>query len=278
MTGYVFTNWTEEPVTQNNGLQANALFTVGESLPYNPEAVTITKDTKYLAHSNIATNSISITAPLPEGCKDLHAEINGATVTEAAYNNTVQVKYAFEPGYKIGPNGIVVVDDLGNPVAVTADGKFNMPATAVTVNIDVAKTDFELNIVDPLPEGAAEEIYLENDRGERITTAQVGDKVKVVYKAKDGYALDKIIVRDSQGNIIPVDENGCFVMPADGVTIEVLFTKLPEPAPVPGGDGDYDSTAKTGDLRSPLALAGLAALFATCAAGITILRRRRKRD
>ncbi len=54
-----------------------------------------------------------------------------------------------------------------------------------------------------------------------------GDTVKMQLRQKDGYYIDKVIVRDATGKIIPVDlKNQTFVMPDSDVTVEVQYKKI----------------------------------------------------
>lgn len=49
----------------------------------------------------------------------------------------------------------------------------------------------------------------------------------VLLRQKDGYYVDKVIVRDESGKIIPVDmKNQTFVMPTSDVTVEVQYKKI----------------------------------------------------
>ena len=56
---------------------------------------------------------------------------------------------------------------------------------------------------------------------------QTGDIVKMQLRQKDGYYIDKVIVRDETGKIIPVDlKNQTFVMPESDVTVDVQYKKI----------------------------------------------------
>ncbi len=53
-----------------------------------------------------------------------------------------------------------------------------------------------------------------------------GDVVKVQLRQKDGYYVDKIIVRDATGKIIDVGADNTFIMPDSDVTIDVQYKKI----------------------------------------------------
>jgi len=54
-----------------------------------------------------------------------------------------------------------------------------------------------------------------------------GDVVKIQLKQKDGYYVDKVIVRDENGNEIEYDKkNQTFIMPDSDVTVEVQYREI----------------------------------------------------
>ena len=58
--------------------------------------------------------------------------------------------------------------------------------------------------------------------------AVAGDIVKLTISPKEGYEFSKVTVKDALGNAITVNENNEFVMPNSNVTVEAVFTKIPE--------------------------------------------------
>lgn len=57
---------------------------------------------------------------------------------------------------------------------------------------------------------------------EVIEQSKSGDKITYKITPKDGYKLDKIVIKDSNGNIIEVKDNE-FIMPSSNVSIEAIF-------------------------------------------------------
>jgi len=82
------------------------------------------------------------------------------------------------------------------------------------------------------------------------STAHKGDKVTLNIRPDSGYELKEVIVRDSDGKQISVEQvNGTrytFVMPSGKVTVEPVFEKItqtPTPTPTPGSTRFYDIPA-----------------------------------
>ncbi len=58
-------------------------------------------------------------------------------------------------------------------------------------------------------------------------TYEPGNVVKMQLRQKEGYYIDKVIVRDETGRIIPVDfKEQTFIMPDSDVTVEVQYKKI----------------------------------------------------
>ena len=61
-----------------------------------------------------------------------------------------------------------------------------------------------------------------NGTVEVIEQSKSGDKITYKITPKDGYKLDKIVIKDSNGNLIEVKDNE-FIMPSSNVSIEAIF-------------------------------------------------------
>ena len=64
------------------------------------------------------------------------ASVNGQTVTQAAKIDTVILTVAPDVGWELAENGLTVTDADNNPVAVSENNTFTMPAGGVTVKAD----------------------------------------------------------------------------------------------------------------------------------------------
>lgn len=53
--------------------------------------------------------------------------------------------------------------------------------------------------------------------------------VSVSVVAKEGYSLDRIIVKDESGKEIEVNSDGTFVMPDGKVTVSAIYKRLSNP-------------------------------------------------
>ena len=87
-----------------------------------------------------------------------------------------------------------------------------------------------------------------------------GDEVIVAVTPDEGYEVDKVIVKDKDGNEIPVIENGdgtySFIQPEGKVTVEVKYKKSEAPFSPPTG---YNNTALLAVMLVSAGVAGTAA-------------------
>ena len=63
--------------------------------------------------------------------------------------------------------------------------------------------------------------------------ARAGTTVELRIIPNDGYAVDKVVVTDAKGNVIPITNN-TFIMPASKVTVVVTYKALPKTNPSTG--------------------------------------------
>ena len=114
----------------------------------------------------------------------------------------------------------VVKDKDGQEVNVGEDNTFKMPASDVTVTATFKKT------------GQTTEEYnikvTESENG-KVTTdkekAKKGETVKLTATPAEGYVLDKLTVKDKDGQEVNVGEGNTFIMPASDVTVTATFKK-----------------------------------------------------
>lgn len=123
--------------------------------------------------------------------------------------------------------------------------QFDMPAENVSVTVTFAKYyNATFN---------SEEVrmrYVAATSGILMESGQVlaGAKVIINPKSKDGYEIYGYIVKDAEGNDVPVFEYDCFIMPESDVTIEVIYKRVSTvsfPATVTVNDGENAVYADT---------------------------------
>ncbi|MCQ2375956.1 MAG: hypothetical protein MJ069_08680, partial [Salinivirgaceae bacterium] len=126
----------------------------------------------------------------------------------AQYQDEVTVTATPETGYKL--DAITVTDASGNAIAV-ADGKFTMPASAVSVTAQFSKIDYVINVVS------------EHGKVNVVETANYGDEVEFAIVADSSYQLKSV---DVVGQSAITVTDGKFTMPASNVTITVTYDKI----------------------------------------------------
>ena len=146
-------------------------------------------------------------------------QITGGTVTASktsakqgeviTLSNTANAGYTFVEYYIYGANE--------QSVAIS-NNTFTMPPCDVTIS-----ALFEDNTV------VRYTISIQQVTGGTITAsktkAEQGEQVNLSNIANTGYTFVEYSVKDSQNNVIPV-ENGTFTMPANDVTVSGRFTRV----------------------------------------------------
>ena len=129
------------------------------------------------------------------------------------------VKLTFDPaeGYEI--DSIEVTDGSGEKIELN-NATFRMPASDVTVTATFKKaeqTPVEYKITVNEPENGT----VTSDR----KTAKKDEIVTLTAKPNEGYDLDKLTVKDKDGQEVNVGEGNTFIMPASDVTVTATFKK-----------------------------------------------------
>ena len=129
------------------------------------------------------------------------------------------VKLTIEPaeGYEI--DSIEVTDGSGEKIELN-NAAFRMPASDVTVTATfkkVEQTPVEYKITVNEPENGT----VTSDR----KTAKKDEIVTLTAKPNEGYDLDKLTVKDKDGQEVNVGEGNTFIMPASDVTVTATFKK-----------------------------------------------------
>ena len=135
-----------------------------------------------------------------------HGSVTGPQ--EADFGDEVTLSITPDEHYE--PETITVTDANNKEVTVT-DGKFIMPATAVTVTANFKKIDYSITYN-----------KAQNGKVTGVSTANYGDVVTLNVVPNTGYELDTLTVKDADENEIAVND-GKFVMPASGVTVTATF-------------------------------------------------------
>ena len=136
--------------------------------------------------------------------------------TTANYGDEVTLTITPDKGYEL--DVLYVKDAAGIDVMVSANNKFTMPASAVTVSATFKKIDYAINIANNIENGKVSVTS-------GATTANYGDEVTLTITPDKGYELDKLIVEDAADQEIPVTIDYKFEMPASEVTVTATFKK-----------------------------------------------------
>ena len=174
-------------------------------------AVTVTNG-KFTMPASAVT--ISATFKKSNYAVTIAESITGGAVTAdktiANYGDTITLSNTPSTGWQFVSYS--VKDAAGNAVTV-ANGKFAMPAGAVTVSATFSKIDYTISIPESFDNGS---ITVSK------TTANYGDTITLTITPAKNYMLGTLVVKDAAGNPIEVT-NGKFVMPAGTVTISATF-------------------------------------------------------
>ena len=219
------------------------VITVTPDTCYRLDALTVTD-----ADNNPVTVSANYTFTMPASdvtvssvfkAIDYTITVNApthATVTvpeTAHYGDTVPLTVTTDAGYPL--TSVTVTDEDGNEIPVT-DGSFTMPASNVTVTVQVAATDYTLT-VPPAVNGSV---------SASKSVANAGDEITLTVEPAEGYVLDRIYVYDFVYHSIPLNEDNTFTMPAANVLVLAYFKLAPYTvtiAPTEHGTVTADKTA-----------------------------------
>ena len=159
---------------------------------------------------------------------------------------TVTLANAPDGGYQFG--SYTVTDSDGNPIVVSGNS-FTMPQSDVTVYATFNRTSDD----DHSSSGGGSSVTRYNvtvedtDNGSiRVSPSRAsrGQTVTITVDPDEGYVLDRLIVRDSDGDRIDVEQKSStrytFEMPRGKVTIEATFVEGEEENVLPFRDVDTD--------------------------------------
>jgi len=114
---------------------------------------------------------------------------------------------------------VIVKDENGDPVEVTDNGDgtytYEQPAGDVTITVELKDTEYSADITQP--DGGAAETNPKNP--------VMGEKVTITVTPDEGKEVDKVVVKDENGEEVPVTKNEdgtySYEQPAGDVTITV---------------------------------------------------------
>ncbi len=204
-------------------------------------------------------------APVTKYTVKIDSNIANGTVkadkTTAAEGETVTLTVTANSGYRF--SSVTVKDADGKTVATTsASGKytFTMPASNVTVTAAFRKSGGGGGGSSSGGGTSTHSVSTpsKTDNGSvsvSSKSAAKGSKVTITVKPEDGYKTGSVIVKDANGNVIEVTDNGdgtySFIMPDTKVSIAAEFVKedeakpetspAPEQTPAPGTEENCPS-------------------------------------
>lgn len=138
-----------------------------------------------------------------------------ADASRAVEGKEITLTYSAETGYEF--KAWDVKDSDGASVAVSADGKFTMPAKDVKVSAVFTKIEYKIE-----KENAEHGSFTVKVNGEEATVANYGDEITLDATSDEGYSFDNWTVTDEAKKTVSVSNNK-FTMPAAGVSISAKF-------------------------------------------------------
>ena len=146
---------------------------------------------------------------------------NGSIATspanEAASGSMINISATPDEGYQLV--SVAVIGENNSVIKVMGNSKFIMPAQNVTITPVfelIPTTDYTIT-VDPNMETGTVTTSATDDK------ALEGTVVALTITPAQGYTLDELIITDGNSNVVSVNANNQFIMPASDVTISATF-------------------------------------------------------
>ena len=152
-------------------------------------------------------------------CETVTGGTLSATPSKAEAGAEVTLTATPDAGYAFNNNW--TVKDADEAETLVNEGKFTMPAKAVTVSGSFRKVDYTITKADC--KGGS---FTVKKNGEEVTKAQIGESITLTASAAEGYEFDSWTVK-STSNTVYVNEN-TFTMPGANVTVSANFLKADE--------------------------------------------------
>ena len=143
----------------------------------------------------------------------ISAKKGDAAVTTAQYGDSITLGNTPNTGWQFGSYS---VKDAAGAAVTVANGKFAMPAGAVTVSATFSMIDYTVTIAEGITGGSI---------SANKTTAHYGDTITLSNTPNTGWQFVNYSVKDAADNAVTVT-NGKFAMPAGGVTVSATFSKI----------------------------------------------------
>ena len=166
-------------------------------------------------------NGWTVSEPLPLYAIEIADGVTNGTIvadkTSATYETPITLTIKPEDGYEL--ETFAVKDSSGNSVTVSGTGDtrtFIMPAKNVTVTATFKAIKYSITLK---KYGSG---YLSSSTSKAI----VGTAIELRLYPDDGYELIGVIVKDSNGTVVPTSGTGntnTFTMPASNVTVTVTY-------------------------------------------------------
>ena len=143
----------------------------------------------------------------------ISAKKGDAAVTTAQYGDSITLGNTPNTGWQFASYS---VKDAAGAAVTVANGKFAMPASAVTVSATFSMIDYTVTIAEGITGGSI---------SANKTTAHYGDTITLSNTPSTGWQFGSYSVKDAAGAAVTV-ANGKFAMPAGGVTVSATFSKI----------------------------------------------------
>ena len=148
------------------------------------------------------------------------SEVEHGTVevdpTTAHVGDLITLTVTPDEGYELAT--VTVTGEDGTITTTqTDDGyTFEMPAGSVTVSATFTAIDYTIS-VNPVENGTVEA---------SATTAHVGDLITLTITPDEDYEVDEVSVVTVNREVVPVNDDYQFTMPASNVLVTVTFTEI----------------------------------------------------
>lgn len=185
--------------------------------------------------------------PIPADEKEAHAWFTEVTSGKGTEIAPYEIYFVTAAGDKLVPNGAEITmgvpDSIDQPIVLAVDK--NNTVTELATAVKDGKITFTADDSDyyVLAEKVIHSVKVEDTNGGDVEidkeNPETGEDVTITPDPDDGKVVDKVVVKDEDGNEISVIDNGdgtyTYEQPDGDVTIEVTFKdKIPTDSPQTG--------------------------------------------
>ena len=194
-------------------LKSLTLMTAGDPFAELKDTLSFTMpDCDVVIAADYERAELAITLVQPE-----HATLTSDQAS-ALPGDPVQISFTTEDGYELLMDNVTVTDENGQPVALSEEGVFEMPALPVIVSAEVDPINYTVNVLSA-PNGSV--------TADKTEAVHVGEQVSLSVEPATGYHVSLLdVTYGAHGLISPtVTANGyVFTMPAYNVTVRPEFS------------------------------------------------------